>query len=364
MPEPDVNSDDYYKVLGLERGANEKDIAKAYKKAALRWHPDKNPTDKEKAEENFKKVTEAYEVLNDKEKRDVYDRFGKQGLQGGGGGPGPGGPGGMHFTTGGGMSFQNAESIFRQFFGNMDDNPFDDMDGFGGPPGFGPRGFGRTGGSFGGGMFGGGPGVNIRMGGMPGGMNGMPGGPHMGGGMSGSSRGGGKGARPHGGPSEIPPGQKVTVVNVRSQPQHNDQQGTVREYDKEKARYIIELQTGTTLSLKAENLSLEVDGCVIKGLQSKAELNNQKGKVLKYDAEKDRYTVQIFSSNQVIAVPVHNVVLPKGTPVQIVNLTGASQYNTKWGTVVEYEPQEERYTVQLTKDRSLKIKRGNCRCAG
>ena len=60
MPEPDINAEDYYKVLGVEKGASEKDIAKAYKKAALKWHPDKNPNDPGKAEENFKKVTEAY----------------------------------------------------------------------------------------------------------------------------------------------------------------------------------------------------------------------------------------------------------------------------------------------------------------
>ena len=58
----DPASNDYYKVLGVSRDATEKDIAKAYKRAALRWHPDKNPSDKEKAEENFKRVTEAYEV--------------------------------------------------------------------------------------------------------------------------------------------------------------------------------------------------------------------------------------------------------------------------------------------------------------
>ena len=58
----DVNSDDYYKVLGVERGASEQQIAKAYKKAAIKWHPDKNPTNKDKAEANFKKVSEAYEV--------------------------------------------------------------------------------------------------------------------------------------------------------------------------------------------------------------------------------------------------------------------------------------------------------------
>eukprot|EP00854_Cymbomonas_tetramitiformis_P026124 gene26124-32003_t len=66
----DPNSDDYYKVLGVQRDASEKDIATAYKKAAIKWHPDKNPTNKDKAEANFKKVSEAYEVLSNAEKKE------------------------------------------------------------------------------------------------------------------------------------------------------------------------------------------------------------------------------------------------------------------------------------------------------
>ena len=58
----------------------------AYKRLALKYHPDKNPDDRQKAEENFKKVSEAYDVLHDKDKRKIYDQVGKRGLQGGGGG--------------------------------------------------------------------------------------------------------------------------------------------------------------------------------------------------------------------------------------------------------------------------------------
>ena len=66
---------DYYKILGVEKNASEKDIKKAYRKIALKYHPDKNPGDKE-AEEKFKEAAEAYEVLSNKEKRDKYDKFG------------------------------------------------------------------------------------------------------------------------------------------------------------------------------------------------------------------------------------------------------------------------------------------------
>lgn len=66
---------DYYKILGVERNASEEDIRKAYRKLAMQYHPDRNPNDKQ-AEERFKEINEAYQVLNDPEKRPVYDRLG------------------------------------------------------------------------------------------------------------------------------------------------------------------------------------------------------------------------------------------------------------------------------------------------
>ncbi|HET6454406.1 MAG TPA: DnaJ domain-containing protein, partial [Armatimonadota bacterium] len=68
---------DYYAVLGVTKGASEKEIKQAYRKLARKYHPDVNPGSKE-AEEKFKEISEAYEVLNDKEKRAKYDRFGEE----------------------------------------------------------------------------------------------------------------------------------------------------------------------------------------------------------------------------------------------------------------------------------------------
>lgn len=142
-----MSSADYYEVLGVNKTASEDEIKKAYKKAALRWHPDKNPDNKEHAENKFKGVSEAYQVLSDPQKRSIYDR---------------GGPDAVHRGEGSGgnpFDFSDAFSIFEQFFGGQDpfadfDHMFADMGG----------GFGRGGGgnpsSFAG--FSGGPTGNMQ----------------------------------------------------------------------------------------------------------------------------------------------------------------------------------------------------------
>ena len=71
---------DYYKTLGIQKGATDEDVKKAYRKLALKYHPDKNKA--AGSEEKFKEIAEAYEVLSDKKKRDVYDRYGEDGLKG------------------------------------------------------------------------------------------------------------------------------------------------------------------------------------------------------------------------------------------------------------------------------------------
>jgi molecular chaperone DnaJ len=76
-----MNKRCYYEILEIERNATEDEIKKNYRKLAMQYHPDKNPGDKE-AEEKFKEAAEAYEVLSDREKRDIYDRFGHEGLNG------------------------------------------------------------------------------------------------------------------------------------------------------------------------------------------------------------------------------------------------------------------------------------------
>jgi len=104
---------DYYEVLGVERGADESDLKKAYRKLAMQYHPDRNPDDTE-AEARFKEVNEAYDVLKDPDKRAAYDRFGHEAFtQGGGAGPGGG------FGGGGGFAGGGFSDIFEEMFGEF-----------------------------------------------------------------------------------------------------------------------------------------------------------------------------------------------------------------------------------------------------
>src|SRR3970040_2528452 len=98
---------DFYEILGVNKNANADEIKKAYRKMAIKHHPDKNPNDKS-AEEKFKEAAEAYEVLSDGNKKSRYDQFGHAGMSGASGNGGGGGGG----FGGGGM---NMEDIFSNF---------------------------------------------------------------------------------------------------------------------------------------------------------------------------------------------------------------------------------------------------------
>ncbi|MBR4160545.1 MAG: molecular chaperone DnaJ [Bacteroidaceae bacterium] len=110
---------DYYEVLGVQKGASEDEIKKAYKKMAIKYHPDRNPGDKE-AEEKFKEAAEAYDVLRDPDKRARYDQFGHAGMGGAGG------------FGGQGFDMNDIFSMFGDIFGGHMGGGFGGFGGFGG----------------------------------------------------------------------------------------------------------------------------------------------------------------------------------------------------------------------------------------
>lgn len=97
-------STNYYELLEINKNASVDEIKKSYRKLAIKWHPDKNPNNKDEAEIKFKAISEAYQVLSDPQKKEIYDTYGEEGLKNNGG---------M-----GGTSFNSPEDIFRMFFGD------------------------------------------------------------------------------------------------------------------------------------------------------------------------------------------------------------------------------------------------------
>ena len=132
----------YYNLLGLtNKNPTEDDLKKSYKKTALKYHPDRNPDNKEESEQKFKEISEAYSVLSDKNKKHIYDTYGEDGLKNGMdknpfnmGGGGGGGGGRNIFRSNNGNTFVfssnggvNPHDMFSQFFND------DEMSGFGIP---------------------------------------------------------------------------------------------------------------------------------------------------------------------------------------------------------------------------------------
>ncbi|MBI1206801.1 MAG: molecular chaperone DnaJ [Azospirillum sp.] len=103
---------DYYELLGCAKSASADELKKAYRKLAMKYHPDRNPGDQE-AEHKFKEINEAYDVLRDDQKRAAYDRFGHAAFEGGGGGR----PGGFEFSFGGGGFADIFDEMFGEFMG-------------------------------------------------------------------------------------------------------------------------------------------------------------------------------------------------------------------------------------------------------
>lgn len=110
-----MSKKDFYQVLGADKKASAEDLKKAYRKLAMQYHPDKNPGDKT-AEQKFKEINEAYDVLKDEQKRAAYDRFGHGAFEGGMGGRGAGAAGAGGFSGFGGGGFSD---IFEEMFGDF-----------------------------------------------------------------------------------------------------------------------------------------------------------------------------------------------------------------------------------------------------
>lgn len=291
--------DNYYDILGLNKNASENEIKKAYKKLAIKYHPDKNPNNKE-AEEKFKIISEAYSILSDKDKKEQYDRFGKQGI-GGNGGPS--------------MGNVNPHDIFSMFFGGSGNDPFSMNMG----NRFNTTRVYQNGVSFGSG------GIH--------GMN-MP-------------------RRTVNRYGIISNGIKILIKGLINANDYNNCVGIIKNFDLHKKKYIV--RTGNRdILLRPDNFKQLLD-VTIHNLKSDNSLNGKLTKVI--DFINDRYVVDI--NNKRYALNVSNLILSKGMCVKLSDLVSKKELNGKWGRIVDYYPEKERYLIQINKALALKIKLEN-----
>merc|ERR1712188_235417 len=356
-----VDSDDYYVNLGLDKKADDAAIRKAYRKASMKLHPDRaerNGLSKEKAEHAFKVVSEAYSVLSDPEKRKTYDMYGKvqpgqappsgDGAFGGQFGGMPGGQS-FYFTSGGpgggaNISRADADAIFSQFFGSSGGSSAFSFGGMGSDDSddsedpFGSFGFGSPGQGLGS-LFGMGGLVGIR---------------------SGHGRSQRRNApRPtRAAFNQIPEGATVRVKRVKTRPEVNGAVGKILKFDGE--RYVVEVvadqnqrtsKAGGVVALKSKNLLFCVDQVQLVDIKSKPHLNGVQARVMDFDDSTGRFTVELLSGTSLSLRP-ENLIFPNNTPVEVSGLTSVAgqQWNGARGVIVSRDSVRGRYQCQMAAD--------------
>lgn len=356
MPQsnPNPQSDDYYKVLGIGRDATDAELKKAFRKLAIKYHPDKNPDDK-RAEEFFKNIAEAYDVLSDPQKRAAYDRFGKDGARAAEQGQDVGGAGGFGGFGGGGggrpMDHARAQEVFSMFFGGED--PFASF-GFGG--------FG------GGGDMPGNVRISVQHG--PGGSSQMF--TNMGGGFPGGGMGAARRTVQRKAEARydvLPVGARVVLVGLTSAAERNDATGVVERYDAARGRYAVKLEDdGEVLSLREKNLQQLLKGVRLTNITSNAALDGKSGTLVAVRRGDDgarRYVVVLAATNQTVSVRADSLILPRGALVEIKDVQSKPELNGRKGTVQSWDSGAQRYLVQTTPQDQLKLKIPNVElCSG
>lgn len=391
--QPNLKSKDYYEILGVSRNATDADLKKAYRKLAVKWHPDKNPDNKE-ATINFQKISEAYAVLSDSKKRQLYDQYGIDGVnaadQMGENGAGPGGHGGFpggthfhggfpgggggtrthHFTTGfpgggggGGVHMSDAEAqqFFTQFFGHSD--PFGGMSSHPHRRSSASASHPRVGGSSFGSIGGADPFASMFS--------------HPGAGMH--PMGGS-----FGGPSmdpfqqqqqqytqstrqrvkrydAIPNGTAVSLKGLISRPDRNGDRGEIVDYDPVGKRYTVQLEdSDEKLSVKPDNLLQHIH-VQLHNIESQPALNGQQGTIIAWDNSKERYNIYVMELSKCVSLKPTNVIFENGTVAKIVNLASKPELNQQFGTIKAWIRDTNRYDVQVSTNQVVRIKVDNVR---
>lgn len=357
----DVNASDPYAVLGVGRFAEEGDIAKAYKRLALRYHPDKNPKDRDRAEAAFKNIAEAYGVLSDPSKRRTHDL-------GGGRRDAPSDSGSSSWSTcaprdsesdrscspadpratpgqfGRSGSKEEADDLFRTLLGQAG--------GFGAPAA--PSAFpweGAAGGA--------GPACWA----CPEPMDcsdddGAPPGRDKpnGRGPRGGGRGGTQATR-----QALPPGSSVAVRGLDRSPEHNGKRGKVVCFNAAKGRYTVTLDgSSAQLALRPQNV-MQFATVELYGLADRPELNGKRGVVVGSDEEVGRYLVEVEGQADSLSLRRASCLLARGCRVVLADLANP-HHNDRMATVHSVDRENGRYTVKCQNGEQLKVKLRNAHC--
>eukprot|EP00299_Pterocystis_sp_00344_P010424 c4654_g1_i1.p1 GENE.c4654_g1_i1~~c4654_g1_i1.p1 ORF type:complete len:358 (+),score=86.37 c4654_g1_i1:105-1178(+) len=353
---------EFYSILGVAQDASEDEIRKAYKKAALKHHPDKNPGNPD-AEKMFKRVAEAYDVLSDKDKRRIYDLYGEEGLKGGVGMAGGAGGAGMPHGV-------DPFDLFSRFFSA------DDMEGFG-------KGFSngnvrvfRT-------STGPGQAMHFSFGGMGDEMDMDDDNPFAHFFQSGPRRSS---------QTRVGVGSRVIIEGLKSTPQLNGATGTILGQDPSTGRFQVQVN-GSTVSVKPENLRTipsqsqtqaqahpfasrarrhtpsgqrnhSKSSITIRVINSPTEaLNNQLGEVQSFDPTSQMYLVKVEGHSGLVALSPENVSLFPETPARLVGLVNAAQYNDSNVIVGAFDEASGRYQVTCPNGHHIRVRPENIRIA-
>eukprot|EP00300_Choanocystis_sp_HF-7_P037328 c53420_g1_i1.p1 GENE.c53420_g1_i1~~c53420_g1_i1.p1 ORF type:complete len:356 (+),score=67.05 c53420_g1_i1:53-1120(+) len=350
---------DLYDILAVSKDATETDIKKAYKKQALKYHPDRSK--EPNATEMFKQVAEAYEILSDPEKRQIYDQYGEAALKGGipqsqdGSVP-------FHFRA---QGFQDPFEIFQQFFGeNMPEGVHVQRHSRG-PRGTTVHTTSGSGweptGSHGFSTFNAGPrSIFDMMGDM--GMGGMD--DFF---SSDTSVFTHRDKRRHRQqqptdhtPDTLPPHTPVRLINLPSHSRMNNMTGRVVRFLPAQQRYTVQIDhSDEQFSIRPVNLQLLDVAVCIDGLASEPSLNGKSGTVVGFNEDSGRYCVSVDS--KIVALKPQNVLIPEGCLVRVEGLASAAQHNGKIGLVAALHPTTGRYEIRFDDGSGIFVKPDNIR---
>lgn len=295
--EPDLHAEDLYKVLGVQRCATDREICAAYKRLALRHHPDKNIGDRDRAEHAFKRVTCAYETLRDAAKRQTYDAS----L----------GPTGSKNSIPSNLgSFERADDLYRTFFGaglNATTNVHDlDIAGI----------------------------FNF------------------------DQKPRARKEKVHK-QADVPAhviqcGKQVVIHGLASKPEHNGKAGKVKEWKASKGRYDVILSCGTLLSVRPQNLT-QLCHVTVTDCEWRPELHGKRGEIVDFNEDKCSYVLLLNEPPCVVELPPSSCIFPKGSAGILKGLAD-EQLNGQMCCIVGIDHIALRYVVQSEGGRQLKVR--------